>query len=397
MTGRAGESRRCQMEWNNSEKDQAGTLVAQIDGFLGQRRTVLSRTEVLLRLSEAAPLKEGLSWAGPGLLFIRHLFKELNFDEERVFRWRFEHKLVQALILDHYCKGSVPVTRGLGREVFGCSEDKFEIILRERYGGEFIVKAALGDSSGDLQQVNRLAAAAEEVRSRAPSSCPSLLSEERFILQERLEIEEEYRVHTLEDEVIPELTFGRYRKISTQDRKEPNHFVQEILDRLPSGLLAGMLYGWDVARNKAGKIFIIEANPAGFHPMFKRGFQCSYFFQEPSWGLPITAKLLYFVSQRYNVRIYIDIDEESASDDRYRYWWTARWLELFQAAHQVCTIADRIEDEGLSTRRVPAGLPFAERALIWALAGWCDTSKAVHELFLPSEIPDFVVGSENKC
>lgn len=67
--------------------------------------------------------------------------------------------------------------------------------------------------------------------------------------------------------------------------------------------MAESLYGWDVARLADGGFRIIEANLAGFRPVYGHGFQASGFFQNHAQGPPLLAALARHVASTYNVAL----------------------------------------------------------------------------------------------
>lgn len=259
------------MSWSDLEIHQAAAIIAAIDSFTTPRHLADSILAVRIAVSEINGLSDGV-WGSFPVTFIRHLYRELGFDEHRVFNWRLEHKLIQALVLHHYAPGCIPATRGLAG-----------------WSGPVFLKPALGDSSGDRQ--------------------PILLQDETFIVQERIPIAREYRVHTLEDRVVDDLTFHRYGKGDIPgERDAPNAFVQSVLDRLPNAIVAGSLCAWDIARTPQSGFLVIEVNFSGFHPVFNRGFQCSGWFHDSEWGALSTARLVRFLEDRCGIAVSIAAD-----------------------------------------------------------------------------------------
>jgi hypothetical protein len=148
-----------------------------------------------------------------------------------------------------------------------------------------------------------------------------------------LPIVKEYRVHSLEDQVVEDLTFLRYGRGNIPgERDAPNAFVQSVLDRLPAGVVAGSLFGWDVALVRNGAFRIIEMNPTGVHPVHRPGFQCSGFFQDPDWGASLVARLLRFIERRRQVKILIRTDASADCSEARFYADVARWKNKFETA-----------------------------------------------------------------
>jgi len=259
------------VNWSEIELERAARVIAEIDACVGPRRLTCRIPRVRIAVSEIAGLCDGI-WGSFPVTFIRHLYRELGFDEHRVFRWRLEHKLVQALVLNHYAPACIPATCGLAG-----------------WSGPIFFKPTLGDSSGDRQPIN--------------------LVDETFIVQERIPIAVEYRVHSLEDRVIDDLTFHRYGKGDIPgERDAPNAFVQSVLDRLPNALTAGNLCGWDVARTPDDRFLVVEVNFSGFHPVHNRGFQCSGWFHDEEWGALSAARLVRFLEESCGVAVEIQAD-----------------------------------------------------------------------------------------
>ena len=71
-----------------------------------------------------------------------------------------------------------------------------------------------------------------------PAAAPRRIEDEAWIVQEKVRIEKEYRVHSIEDRVIDDLTLLRYGTGDIPgERDAPNTFVQRLLDRLPGDLV----------------------------------------------------------------------------------------------------------------------------------------------------------------
>src|SRR5262245_57161722 len=104
------------MQWDSAELREAAAVAEAIDRHAGARATSVRDTVLTLHLSDAKPLEARLPPPrNYAQVFMWQLYRAMQFDEHHVFQWRFEHKLVQALLLQHYCPGSVPVTMGLAR------------------------------------------------------------------------------------------------------------------------------------------------------------------------------------------------------------------------------------------------------------------------------------------
>jgi len=320
-------------EWDPEELQQAAEIALAIEACPVPRRRTVSTKEIHLRLSELEPLTIGLASTARALP-VRRFCRVLQFEEGHHFRWRLEHKLVQALIVNHYAPGVVPVTRGLGRLARRHTGRGLSEGLKKEFPNGLYIKPALGDSSGETPQKDKTSKylAAIDSGSEAFSSSP-LIADEDIIVQDRLFIEKEYRVHSLEDSVIEDLSFLRYGHGNIPgERDRPNAFVQGILDAFPAALVGQSLLGWDIAMDARGELSFIEVNFTGFHPAHRRGFQCSGFFQDPEWGAAITARLLRFVEKSDEVTVHIDFDLEPDQSPSSAFLADmARWLDRFRS------------------------------------------------------------------
>ncbi len=283
-------------------------------------------TNIDLRLSSGVRLIEGLAGSTRALL-VRQLLSALGFDEHRHLQWRVEHKLIQALVLRHWIPESIPVTCGLNRLAYRYGPTGLRQFLADDYPRGFLIKDALGDSSGELPNCNNGELILHKLEA-GPTPPPGLLLDETHVVQERIDIITEYRVHSLEDEVIPDLTFRRYDAGSIVDEREaPNAFVKSLLGRLPDALVGGSLLAWDIAQQPSGEFAVIEVNFSGFHPAFKRGFHCSGYFHDQHWGACDTARLLNHVARSTGVEVVAEPDAPEHSVENRFYAEVAAWQQ----------------------------------------------------------------------
>jgi hypothetical protein len=127
-------------------------------------------------------------------------------------------------------------------------------------------------------------------------------------VQEALPIRQEFRVHSLEDIVLPTMTFERYGPCAApEERDEVNAFIAGLLARLPDALVGESLYAWDVARTTDGAWRVVETNLVGYHPVYERGFQASGFFQYHPMGPPLLADLVRHVRRSYHVGLDVNV------------------------------------------------------------------------------------------
>jgi len=314
--------------WIPEEVNQAAALVREMNAFKVARRRTVSHPTLRLTLSQAIPLREGLA-GNSRALTIRQLYQIFGFDEHLQLRWRLEHKLVQALVLNHYCPGIVPVTRGLHRQMRGMDRAGLRRSLHREFPDGFFIKRALSDSTGELgdcDQTHLILAAIEA--GEHPAGEAAGIVDETWIVQERISMVREYRVHSLEDQVIEDCTFRRYGRGNIEgERDAPNAYIQAIIDKLPNAMIGGSLYGWDVGLTPDGQFRVIEANPSGFHPVYKRGFHCSGFYHDIEWGANITARLLRFIEKVDGVQVVIDPDAEEFRPEHKFYSDVVYWQE----------------------------------------------------------------------
>jgi hypothetical protein len=308
------------LRWLASELRQIAPVVASIAACDVPRRRSPLTSNLTLCLSEAIPLLKGLG-GGTRAVLVRQLLRSLAFDECRCLPWRLDHKLVQALVLRSYLPEAIPVTCGFNGIL--AIEDAGSL---EQAG--YFIKRALSDSSGE--EGNQA-----EARPCVSGQQPAVqdLADEEYVVQERIPIACEYRVHSLEDEVIDDLTFRRYDRGSIPgERDAPNAAVQAMLDRLPNGIVGGSLLAWDVARTRDGSFVVIEVNFSGFHPVFKRGFHCSGYFHDYHWGACDTARLLNHVARTDGVVVTPVADAPDHPVENRFYEDAAAWQHRHEAA-----------------------------------------------------------------
>ncbi len=320
-------------EWVAAEREQVALLIEGIASCSGAPRRTRAGTPQMFRLSEALPLLEGMSSTQRALM-IRQLCRNLGFDEHWPFQWRVEHKLVQAVLLDYFCPGEAPVTRGLGRMCAQLGPLELRAAIEAAFPGGYYIKTALGDSSGEQPFVDRtrmVVLAIERGELVIPPCSEATL--ERWVIQERVQIATEYRVHSLEDLVIDDLTYHRYgRGDIAEERAGPNAYVQQILDRLPGAIVGGSLLGWDVALTKEGRYVVIEVNFTGCHPVHRAGFQASGYYQDIEWGAHCTSRLLRFIERTDGVEVTVAPDCPQMPNLQEFYTKVLKWGLLSRAA-----------------------------------------------------------------
>jgi hypothetical protein len=302
-------------KWEAEEVRQVAEITKGIDCFIVPRRRTPGIGRLTIDLSQAELLRNNLC---EGSFFIRQMYQALNFNEDQPFNWRLEHKLVQFLVLNRYCPDSVPVTRGLGLQTQYWGPEAIRRKLSEEFPGGFWIKEALGCSSRENGKSDRT----EEVLGRIESGdlafdAPASVLDETWIVQEKIPIAVEYRVHSLEDQVLDDLTFWRYKNGDPplEEARHLNTYVQSILDRMPAAVVANSLCGWDIALTEQGSFIVVEVNFSGFHPVRPRGFHCSGFFQDRKWGPKSIAHLIQFIERIDGVTIVINSNVGCDSED----------------------------------------------------------------------------------
>jgi hypothetical protein len=311
------------------ESELAEPLIRRIDDFSGPRRRAAIERDIELRLSDAIPLLPEIAATSRALL-TRQAMLAMGFDERRLCPWRLEHKLVQALVFRHYCPESLPPTCGLDRLVQAAEPCDLRRVLRDRFPAGFVIKTALGDCSGnEIDYRTEAALLWMESGARYMPGAGTLLDEE-FIVQERKSVRYEYRVHTVEDRVIEDLTVHRHQgTVAPGEREAPNRYVQQMLDALPAGITCGSILGWDVALLEDGGLATIEVNVGGMHPVYNPGFHASGFFHHQHYGAIYSARLLLFLERAYNCRIKVIPDAASFPEESYFYSEVADWMPRF--------------------------------------------------------------------
>jgi len=300
---------------------QIARLIREIEAWRDDGAAPAPGSTVVIRASEGQPYAEVAdSGRAP---FVRHLYAAIGADEHRLFRWRLEHKLVQAMVLGHYAPEAILPARGFASFAAEHGKKNVRRALRRVYRGSgFIIKAALSDSSGEEGMSNATKAAfAALAAKKVPVRRKVAPPDERWLVEEMLHIAHEYRVHSFDRQIIPDLSFHRYRADANIARGT-NEFVQSILDRLPEGIVNRQFFAWDVARDLYRRRSVIEVNLTGVHPVFRPGFQTSGHLQHEETGAWATATLIRHVERFLDINIEVEADV----DGEYMYEDVAREL-----------------------------------------------------------------------
>lgn len=311
------------------ESSEILPLIQQIEAFPEPRRRATLEPEIELSLSAAIPLLPALAASTRGLL-TRQLLHMCGFDERRLGKWRLEHKLIQALVFQHYFPASLPRTYGFCRLQQATGAAGLRQILPARFPTGFVIKPALGDSTGNDCDSRTEGFLCWIENSARLTPLPGPLAEEEFIVQERKVIRHEYRVHTVEDRVIEDLTVRRHAgAVGPGERKAPNEYVRGILNALPAGITAGAILGWDVALTAEGGCSAIEVNIGGLHTVYNPGFHSSGFYHHAHYGCVYTARLLLFMERTYGCRITVRADAPEYPNEHRFYSDVAEWKTRF--------------------------------------------------------------------
>lgn len=276
---------------------------------------------------------------------LRQFMHVLGFDECRLLALRVEHKLLQSLLLHRFCGAAVPVTRGLGRLVSEAGIKHAREILPQDRLPDVVVKSSLGYGSEVLrEQDQRREQVSELIGRRAVGPATFNVIDEPLIVQERLNIAREFRVHTIEGNVIPDLTHRRYAPSTRVDeRNEANAFTQSMLDCLPSGFVSGTVLGWDVVNTVEDTWRICEINFSGYHTVYGQGFQTSGYYTDTQWGFARIARLIAYVEAAYGTTVRIDASECPNNDLGKFYSWVECAVRLLRERRGVEALAFDID------------------------------------------------------
>lgn len=261
-----------------------------------------------------------------GALFLRTVLQKLNIDEHHVFRWRVENKYEQYKILNHYIPGCMPKTFGLSRLL---NRSVSVQNIKRLFSKGFFLKATLGDASFFTKSWDKTA--------EFDSICkqPNAINNtyEDFMVQKKLHLKCEYRIHSFGREIIPALTYKVQDKEGTDRRIEVENFLGVVLKKLPDAILVGTLIAWDIAVTNSERYFVIEANFTGFHPQYRRGFQTTGYVDDPRFGPVICAWLNIYFYQKYG--LYLAAIEHSLFTNYPFYSTMIYYMSVLRTEHLV--------------------------------------------------------------
>lgn len=232
-----------------------------------------------------------------GALIIRATLFELRVDEHHIFKWRPENKYIQYLILSHYSPGCMPKTFSLTDLL---TKNDWMPNFRGLIKSGYFIKATLGFGSGRRQNFDRTS---EFEQILFDSEAGHSFQNEKWIVQKRLNINKEFRIHTFGKDILYGITLRISGSVGLTDFDQPHEFVKSILDKLPPSFLEGALIGWDIGLTNKGKYYVIEANFTGFHPEYHAGFQTTGYVDDPPFGPIVCAWLHTYFKNKYKVAI----------------------------------------------------------------------------------------------
>jgi hypothetical protein len=231
-----------------------------------------------------------------GALLVRFVLFQLGIGEDQVLKWRLENKYRQYQIFNYYSPGCMPHTLGLSEML---NQDQGIQKARDLFAKGYFLKATLGDASFITRSWDKT----KEFDDIFPLHSSNNALYESYMLQKKLRLRREFRVHTFCNDVIPMLT---YRIPNTQhfnNHHEAEKFVSAVLNKLPAQISKGTLIGWDVGLTSKDEYFVIEANFTGFHTEYRRGFQTTGYVDNHQFGPIICAWLNMYFAKYYGIYI----------------------------------------------------------------------------------------------
>lgn len=232
-----------------------------------------------------------------GALIVRTMLYKLGINEHHIFKWRPENKYIQYLILNHYARGCMPKTLSLTTIL---RREEWVAHLRRLVKSGYFIKATLGSGSGGTNRFDKTTDFEQILRNRKDDEH---FENEKWIIQQRLNLNKEFRIHTFGKDVLYGLTLGISGENETSVFDQPQEFINLILQKLPSSFLEGTLIGWDVGLTVKGKLYVIEANFTGFHPVYRAGFQTTGYVDTPPLGPVFCAFLHAYFRDKYSISI----------------------------------------------------------------------------------------------
>jgi len=230
-----------------------------------------------------------------GALIIRSILFKLGIDENWIFNWRLENKFRQYQVINHFCQACMPETFALSAIL---NQENGAQNARELFANGYFLKETLGDASFATNSWNKTHLF-EDIIQHYPKN-PDY---ENFVIQKRLKLMRELRIHSFGRDIIPYLTF---RIPATQDEnlhQGAEQFLKDVLKHLPDQILIGTLIGWDIGYTNTGVYYVIESNFTGFHPEYRRGYQTTGYVDDFENGPIICAWLNNYFKTHYKIYI----------------------------------------------------------------------------------------------
>lgn len=261
---------------------------------------------------------------GYGALFVRSVFQKLNLDERRIFKWRLENKFEQYQVLNHYIPDCMPNTlslSGLLRQSDGIEK------IKKLFAEGFFLKQTLGDATFFTNNWDKTL----EFDNIYKSYLDHFDIYESYMLQKKMFLKSEYRVHTFCKEIIPGLIYKMKGEKLSDNFSGLESFLKMILKKLPAVILEGTMIGWDIGLTSNDEYYVIEANFTGFHPEYRTGFQTTGYVDGYDSGPIICAWLnIYF---KNNFRVYIKSIERSLLDNNKFYMEFMFYASILKKEH----------------------------------------------------------------
>lgn len=231
-----------------------------------------------------------------GALTVRAILHELNVNEHHIFKWKPENKYNQYLILNHYAPGCMSKTLSLQALLKNAN---WVTNIRKLIKADYFIKATLGFGSGRTMNFDRTS----EFEQILEEYQDEILSGDQWILQKKLKLSKEFRIHTFGRDIIYGLTVRISGESESEDFDRAQEFLSQILYKLPASFLEGTLIGWDIGLTKKGKHYVIEANFTGYHQAYSAGFQTTGYVDTPPFGPAVCAWLHTWFRNKYAVAI----------------------------------------------------------------------------------------------
>lgn len=296
-------------------------IIREIEDF-NVRMEPIDSSRGGFELFEDRQISANLS-GGVGAFFVRSILSLMHINEHHVFKWHLENKYMQYLIFNHYCPGCMPTTYSLSAIL---NKNNSNTVISSLFKHGYFLKATLGHGSGRTNSFDRTSGYDRIIASYQLKGD----FDEEWIVQKKVKLSYEYRIHTFDKKILYGLTFN-VGKPNSGSYNEVEAFLKGFLDHVPESLFWGTLIGWDIGLDQTGSYYIIEANFTGFHPEYRRGFQTTGFVEDNSYG-PICCALLNW-HWKYNYGTFIDsISNELFSIFKF-YKEYIFYMNLFSAKH----------------------------------------------------------------